>query len=145
MAQDVLFYVYQDEKSLPSPTFHTLQITLNGSQYKNLMRLYGILNKEFQFGGSFGNNLDALFDSMTDLSWLPQKKFVLIISDTQDFLLDEDDDTMIDFLNTLNDIGSSINDEPLYSDMSRTIKFYFQASPRIEQLMDDAYLIWEAV
>lgn len=145
MQQDLLFYVYQDEKKLPEISKSTLVVKLNGGQFKTLSKLYIQLNKEFQFGGSFGNNLDALFDSMTDLSWLDEKKFVLSISNTEDFLIEEDEDTVLDFLNTLNDIGSSINDEPMFSDQSRSIVFYFEANTRIEQLLDDAYLIWDNI
>lgn len=143
MKQDLLFYVYQDEKKIPESSKSTLVVKLNGSQFKALSKLYIQLNKEFQFGGSFGNNLDALFDSMTDLSWLAEKKFVLVVSNTEDFLNDESEDTISDFLNTLNDIGSSINDEPMFSEQSRSIVFYFEATKRIEQLLDDSYLIWE--
>ena len=143
MNSDSLFFVYSDEKSLPSANSNTLVMTFDGDKYRQLSKLFIQLNKEFQFGGSFGNNLDALFDSMTDLSWLSEKKFVLIFQNTADFLIEEDEDKVLDFLNTLNDIGTSINDEPMFSDQSRSMKFYFESSDRIEQLMDDAYLIWE--
>jgi len=145
MNQDVLFYIYSDEKSLPSSSVSTLTITLDGSQYPNLHKLYIKLNKEFLFGGDFGNNLDALFDSMTDLSWLKEKKFNLIFKNSEQLLSDEDDDTLIDFLNTLNDIGISINDEPMFSEQSRSMNFLFDSNARIEQLLDDAYLIWESI
>jgi RNAse (barnase) inhibitor barstar len=143
MNQDVLFYIYSDEKTLPTTNPQILTIELNGSEFPNLHKLYIKLNKMFLFGGDFGNNLDALFDSMTDLSWLKEKKFNLVFKNSEQFLSDEDDDTVIDFLNTLNDIGCSINDEPMFSEQSRSMKFYFDGNSSIEALLDDAYLIWE--
>ena len=143
MNQDVLFFIYSDEKNLPIVSSSSLHIELDGSQFPTLKQLYIKLNKELLFGGDFGNNLDALFDSMTDLSWLKEKKFRLIFKNSEELLKDEDEDMIINFLNTLNDIGISINDEPMFSEQSRTMKFYFDTSSRIEQLLDDAYLIWE--
>jgi RNAse (barnase) inhibitor barstar len=146
MNQDVLFFIYSDEKSLPAAaTPNTLSIELDGALFPNLHKLYIKLNKELLFGGDFGNNLDALFDSMTDLSWLKEKKFQLVFKNSEQFLSDEEDDTVIDFLNTLNDIGCSINDEPMFSEQSRSMKFYFNGNVNIEGLLDDAYLIWEPI
>jgi RNAse (barnase) inhibitor barstar len=145
MNQDVLFFIYSDEKNLPTASSSSLHIELDSTQFRTLKQLYIKLNKELLFGGDFGNNLDALFDSMTDLSWLKEKKFRLIFKNSEELLKDEDEDTIFDFLNTLNDIGISINDEPMFSEQSRTMKFYFDANSRIEQLLDDAYLIWEEV
>ena len=31
------------------------------------------------FPGWFGQNLDALYDSLTDLSWLPEGEYVLVV------------------------------------------------------------------
>jgi hypothetical protein len=143
MNQDLLFYVFRDEKNLPTAGPQTFQMKLDGAQFPTLAKLYLVLNKELQFGGTFGNNLDALFDSMTDLSWRTEKKFRFFFTNSEDFLIDEDDDTLIDFLNTLNDISGSINDEPSFSEQSRSMTFYFQSTDRIEQLLDDAYIIWE--
>ena len=143
MNQDVLFFIYSDEKNLPIVSSSSLRIELDGTQFPTLKQLYIKLNKELLFGGDFGNNLDALFDSMTDLSWLKEKKFRLIFKNSEELLKDEDEDMIINFLNTLNDIGISINDEPMFSEQSRTMKFYFDTSSRIEQILDDAYLIWE--
>ncbi len=145
MNQDVLFYIYSDEKSLPAISSSTLRLELDGAQFPNLHKLYIKLNKELAFGGDFGNNLDALFDSMTDLSWLKEKKFNIIFKNSEQLLIDEDDNTIIDFLNTLNDIGISINDEPMFSEQSRSMNFFFDANSRIEQLLDDAYLIWDII
>ena len=145
MNQDVLFYIYSDEKTLPATNSNTLTVELDGAIFPNLHKLYINLNKMFQFGGDFGNNLDALFDSMTDLSWLKEKKFHLVFKNSEQFLSDEEDNTVIDFLNTLNDIGCSINDEPMFSEQSRSMKFYFDGNATIEGLLDDAYLIWEPI
>jgi RNAse (barnase) inhibitor barstar len=143
MNQDILFFIYSDEKNLPAASSSSLHVELDSNLYPSLNKLYIKLNKELLFGGDFGNNLDALFDSMTDLSWLNEKKFRLIFKNSEHLLKDEDENTIIDFMNTLNDIGISINDEPMFSEQSRTMKFYFDTNSRIEQLLDDAYLIWE--
>lgn len=145
MNQEVLFFIYSDEKNIPSSSSSALHVELDSQLFPTLNKLYIKLNKELLFGGDFGNNLDALFDSMTDLSWLKEKKFRLIFRNSESLLKDEDEDTIIDFLNTLNDIGISINDEPMFSEQSRTMKFYFDGNSRIEQLLDDAYLIWETI
>lgn len=145
MNQDIVFYVFNEASDLPQKSSSTLVAQFDGAQFRSLAKLYVILNKEFQFGGNFGNNLDALFDSMTDLSWLNEKKFAIVIRNTDEFLSDEDDHTMIDFLNTLNDIGGSINDEPLISEQNRSMRFYFEEGKRIEDFLDESYVIWEAI
>jgi len=43
--------------------------------------LFDALSKELQFPDYFGRNWDALFDCLRDLSWIPQKKVVLIHRD----------------------------------------------------------------
>ncbi len=35
--------------------------------------------KALDFPGWFGQNLDALYDSLTDLSWLPEGEYVLVV------------------------------------------------------------------
>jgi RNAse (barnase) inhibitor barstar len=145
MNPDLLFFIYSDEKNLPAASSSSLHVELDGTQFPTLNKLYIKLNKELLFGGDFGNNLDALIDTMTDLSWLKEKKFRIIFKNSEELLKDEDEDIIFDFLNTLNDIGISINDEPMFSEQSRTMKFYFDSNSRIEQLLDDAYLIWEEV
>ena len=98
MNQDVLFFIYSDEKNLPTTSSSSLHVELDGTQFPTLNKLYIKLNKELLFGGDFGNNLDALFDSMTDLSWLKEKKFRIIFKNSEELLKDEDEDTIFDFL-----------------------------------------------
>ena len=60
------------------------------------------LAKAFKFPQYFGMNWDALNDSLTDLSWLNDHGWVVILFNGQDFAADNQDDfnTAIDVLQT---------------------------------------------
>ena len=58
----------------------------------------------FLFPKHYGQNLDALEDYLTDLSWLKQTKIVLVINDYDSFLSDETEEFKSSFLELLNDV-----------------------------------------
>ena len=60
-----------------------------------------VIAKALSFPEHFGNNLDALYDSLTDLSWIEKNKVVLVINNQDHFLSNEAEREV--FLETLKD------------------------------------------
>ncbi len=54
-----------------------------------------------RFPDWFGENLDALADCLSDLSWLPSEGYVLVLENTGDWRAQDSDtfDTVLDILN----------------------------------------------
>ncbi|ANZ35394.1 hypothetical protein BBK82_04130 [Lentzea guizhouensis] len=49
----------------------------------------GAIAEALSFPSWFGHNLDALYDSLTDLSWLPEGEYVLVVpADLDDSVVD---------------------------------------------------------
>lgn len=137
------FFVYGNKDNLAEydSTVHRVQI--DGKAAPNTEKNYALLNKLFRLGNDFGNNLDALFDSMTDLSWYESTEFVLEIDNSHEWLSDEDEYEVRALLLTLRDIAGSINDEPLNSTKNRKMSFYFDECDRICDILDDAGVDWD--
>ena len=140
--KDMFFNVYmtQDYKIIKDST--TKIIELDGRKIRNLNELYQVLRQELVFGDSFGLNLDALYDSLSDLSWLPFQKIVLKFINTEELLEEETTDTIYEVFDVFNDASSSINNEPLFGSSERELSYYFEQSNRIEDLLDQSFLIW---
>jgi RNAse (barnase) inhibitor barstar len=51
---------------------------LDGSAVRSKRAMFTALAKTLSFPDWFGHNLDALYDCLTDLSWLPTGEHVLI-------------------------------------------------------------------
>ena len=62
------------------------------------------IGRAFNFPEYYGENLDALYDCLTDLSWLRYSKVFFVINNQEDFLKSETPETRTDFLDLLNDV-----------------------------------------
>lgn len=62
------------------------------------------IGRVFSFPEYYGKNLDALYDCLTDLSWLQYDKVFFIINNKEDFLKNEPLETRTNFLELLNDV-----------------------------------------
>ncbi|MBP2831190.1 barstar family protein [Aquimarina sp. U1-2] len=74
---------------------------INCPTKKNALREIGLA---FLFADHYGQNLDALEDCLTDLSWIEHRKVVLIINDFDLFLKEESSEFKNMFLELLNDV-----------------------------------------
>jgi RNAse (barnase) inhibitor barstar len=102
-ARGGVFFVTQDDiaaldHAAGSYPLRTLHIDLHGCTDKaSLMRH---LNDALHFPDSFGDNWDALADSLRDLSWLKASGYLLLIvhGETLRDASEEDFDTFLDVL-----------------------------------------------
>jgi RNAse (barnase) inhibitor barstar len=102
-ARGGVFFVTQDDiatldKAAGKYPLRTLHIDLHGCTDKaSLMRH---LNDALHFPESFGDNWDALADSLRDLSWLKASGYLLLIvhGETLRDASEEDFDTLLDVL-----------------------------------------------
>ena len=74
---------------------------VNCTTKKDALREIGLT---FLFADHYGQNLDALEDCLTDLSWIEHKKVVLVINDFDLFLKEESSEFKNMFLELLNDV-----------------------------------------
>lgn len=66
---------------------------------------YKELAVQFKLNDDFGNNLDALYDSLSDLEWIKKPSVVLIIKNFDDWNISDSDESFIDdFLILLSDV-----------------------------------------
>ncbi len=84
-------------------------ILLDGKLIQTPFQLYSLLKENLNFPDYFGQNLDALYDVMTDLSWLKNKMKIDIIN--YDSLLKEDIEFRKDVLGVLYDTSNYWEDE----------------------------------
>ena len=55
-----------------------IEHVLDGSGVRSKRAMFAALARTLRFPKWFGNNLDALYDCLSDLSWLPADEHVLI-------------------------------------------------------------------
>lgn len=63
----------------------TLFVIINGEHLYSAEDLYDILSVSLSFPEYFGRNLDALYDMLTDLAWLPYDNVFVIIKNADMF------------------------------------------------------------
>lgn len=62
------------------------------------------IGRAFNFPNYYGKNLDALYDCLTDLSWLEYNKVYFVINNKEEFLKSESPETKAVFLDLLKDV-----------------------------------------
>lgn len=72
-----------------------------GSKMRNLKGFFDEVSAAFQFPYYFGNNWNAFDDCMSDLSWLQSSKYIMIISNAEHILLEENEIEFKRFLNSM--------------------------------------------
>lgn len=97
-------------------TQDTLSITIFGSQIKSLSQIHSIFKNALKLNDTYGGNLDALFDVLTDKSVVDKKIEITVVSAVP-LLIQLGIDDHDRFLETLND-AAEIN--------KQITIFYFQ-------------------
>jgi RNAse (barnase) inhibitor barstar len=79
---------------------------VRGRRCRNAAGLFAELAKVMEFPDYFGHNWDALEECLADLEWLPAKGYVLVFTDAE-LILPDDEDEFATFVEVLNDAGEA--------------------------------------
>lgn len=81
---------------------------VRGGKCRSVTGLFAELAATLEFPDYFGHNWDALEECLADLEWLPAKGYVLLFTDAELILPDdEDEEEFATFLEVLNDAGEA--------------------------------------
>lgn len=72
--------------SLPSFGPNARVVELDGKACPTLRSFYSAIAKAMDFPDHFGKNLDALFDCLSDLSWIEAPEIALVVRNGKAFL-----------------------------------------------------------
>jgi RNAse (barnase) inhibitor barstar len=95
------------ERDLGSLYFHALDEDgvvlriVRGTKSHTRQDFFDEIAAAMQFPYYFGDNWDALNDCLTDLSWLPAAKYVLVVSNADELLSEESEDQLSKLLDIL--------------------------------------------
>jgi RNAse (barnase) inhibitor barstar len=76
---DLELLSYRSEFDKKGYVFSEKNISCVSSEHK----LFESVSEAFKFPDYFGNNWDALYDCLTDMSWLPAKGYVLLLYESK--------------------------------------------------------------
>ncbi len=132
------------DKSDISPDFVIIEI--NGNNLKSLRDFYEEIAKKLHFPDYFGFNLDSFDELINDLSWIEDEKLAIYINNSQNFLLNERNEskilTLLDLLDAScedwkwmePDEELGLEDEEYIP--KKEIIFAFSPSSHIEELLE---------
>lgn len=79
---------------------------VRGGKCRSVTGLFAELAETLEFPDYFGHNWDALEECLADLDWLPAKGYVLLFTDAE-LILPDDEEEFATFLEVLNDAGEA--------------------------------------
>ena len=79
---------------------------IRGKKCRTATGLFAELAEVLEFPEYFGHNWDALEECLADLEWLPAKGYVLVFTDSE-LILPDDEEDFATFLEVLNDAGET--------------------------------------
>jgi hypothetical protein len=79
---------------------------VRGRRCRHTAELFAELAEVLEFPDYFGHNWDALEECLADLEWLPGKGYVLLFTEAE-LILPDDEDEFATFLEVLNDAGEA--------------------------------------
>jgi len=79
---------------------------LRGGKCRTSGGLFAEFSRALNFPDYFGHNWDALEECLADLEWLPAKGYVLLLTDAE-LVLSEDEEDYATFLEVLSDAGEA--------------------------------------
>ncbi|OQW35195.1 MAG: hypothetical protein A4E19_16610 [Nitrospira sp. SG-bin1] len=80
--------------------------TIQGKRCRTPSGLFGEFARALAFPDYFGHNWDALEECLADLEWLPGKGYILLITDTE-AVLPDDEEEYETLLEVLDDAGEA--------------------------------------
>ncbi|MCK8491991.1 barstar family protein [Spirosoma sp. RP8] len=131
-------FISKAEYELEAPFGNDFIAHIEGQKTATLRQFYEEIADLLEIP-DFGFNLDALNDSLNDLQWLEDKRIVLYITNTNDFISKERDPAKIGSVLSLLDATAEdwkwVDDEDELTDR-KEIVIVFEDSPRIRKLLD---------
>jgi|GEM_PF-1523654 RNAse (barnase) inhibitor barstar len=91
-------------------------IHVEGQELTELEAFYKFMVQELEFPEYFDDNLDALYDMLTDLQWLSQNCFEIVIRDFGELLSAEDFETKASVISVLNEAAQCWREEIIEED-----------------------------
>ena len=79
---------------------------LRGDRCRTAGELFSEFARALDFPDYFGHDWDALEECLADLEWLPAKGYVLLLTDAEQILRDDEEDYET-FLEVMNDAGEA--------------------------------------
>jgi RNAse (barnase) inhibitor barstar len=79
---------------------------VRGGKCRSVAGLFAELAQTLDFPDYFGHNWDALEECLADLEWLPAKGYVLLFTDAE-LILPDDEEEFATFVEVLNDAGEA--------------------------------------
>ena len=79
---------------------------VRGGKCRSAAGLFAEFAKSLAFPDYFGHNWDALEECLADLEWLPAKGYLLLFTDAE-LILPDDEEEFATFLEVLNDAGEA--------------------------------------
>jgi RNAse (barnase) inhibitor barstar len=93
------------ESLVQAPTGYVLKV-IKGRHCKTPASLLAECAQALEFPDYFGQNWDALEECLADLEWLPAKGYILLITDAEGVLPDDEEEYET-FLEILRDVGEA--------------------------------------
>jgi RNAse (barnase) inhibitor barstar len=93
------------ESMIKAPNGFLLTV-VRGGKCRTAAGLFAELAEALEFPDYFGHNWDALEECLVDLEWLPAKGYVLLFTDAE-LILPDDEEEFATFLEVLNDAGEA--------------------------------------
>ena len=96
---------------------------LSGANCRSTNGLFAEISRALEFPDYFGHNWDAVEECLADLEWLPAKGYVVLFTDAQ-LILPDDDEEFATFLEVLNDAGEAWGSGQAGAEGKRPIPFH---------------------
>lgn len=88
--------------------FHEIEIIINGKEVNTEPELYNLFRNYLHFPKYVENNLDALYDTLCDLSWLSEASTLIYIKIfNYDYWFNETRDFKLNLIELLNDVADN--------------------------------------
>lgn len=78
---------------------------LRGNKMRSVNSLFDEFTAALQFPYYFGENWNAFDECLTDLAWLPGDVYILIITNSEDMLAEEDEEQLSTLIDILQNAG----------------------------------------
>lgn len=88
-----------------------LELRLNARRMSTLSGFFDEVSSVFRFPSYFGKNLNATWECINDLEWLPSRGYVVVVAAAETFLCDEPDDTLAVVLQRFCETGAEWAEE----------------------------------
>jgi RNAse (barnase) inhibitor barstar len=142
-----MILTYNNIPAVNTSDNNMLSVLLDGTQLTTIDLFYAAIKTALSLPDYFGNNLDALADSITDLSHLTQKEISIVLKHQDDFLKEEDEETKKGVLETLTfsvDELDMMHEQDEFADHP-TVYFYIPNNQQNTAFLEEASIPFEEI